>query len=115
MNKRYLIKPGARVRLRDFDPDDSNGLEQSESTKRRADKDLETLSKLQELLCAARANSVLVVLQGSTPAAGRHHPPRVLQREPAGCHVASFKVPTEPEGARLPRRVHAHRPALATW
>ena len=114
MNKRYLIKPGARVRLQDFDPDDTNDLEQDESTKRRAAKDLETLSKLQELLYAARANSVLVVLQGIDTGGKDGTIRHVFSSvNPQGCHVASFKLPTELEGAHdYLWRVHAHCPAL---
>jgi len=114
MKKRYRVEPGERVRLRDFDPDDTGGLSEDASVRKRTGKDLETLSRLQELLYAARSNSVLIVLQaidtGGKDGTIRHVFSGV---NPQGCRVASFKVPTELEAAHdYLWRVHAQCPGL---
>lgn len=91
------IKPGAQVRLADFDTGDTAGL-----TREAAEAQLASVSKelgeLQELLYAARQNAVLIILQGMDTSGKDGTIRRVMSEvNPLGCRVESFKVPTEEE------------------
>jgi len=91
------IKAGTNVKLADYDPDSTPGINEGE-----ADEHLAKLSKklgdLQELLFAARQNSVLIVLQGMDTSGKDGTIKRVMQDvNPQSCRVESFKVPSEVE------------------
>ena len=77
------------------------------------ERDLAALSRLQELLWAARTHSVLVVLQGIDTAGKDGTIRHVFSGvNPQGCRVASFGVPTEEEAAHdFLWRVHRQAPA----
>ncbi|MCA1616181.1 MAG: polyphosphate kinase 2 family protein, partial [Acidobacteria bacterium] len=101
-----------RIKLDDFDPRADAGLKREEGEKKTA-KLIEELQELQELLYAARRQSVLVVLQGRDTSGKDGAIRRVTgPLNSQGCEVASFKVPTEEELAHdFLWRVHAHTPA----
>jgi PPK2 family polyphosphate:nucleotide phosphotransferase len=94
--KRYRIKPGQKVDLKDFDPSDSSGFKGGKET---AYSELLKLTKelitLQELLYAEHRHKVLIVLQamdtGGKDGTIRHVFEGV---NPQGVRVASFKEPT---------------------
>jgi len=98
LRKRFLVEPGRRVKLKQFDPDDTAGI----SPKARYDailqRDIQRLFEQQSLLWASRKYAVLVVLQG-LDAAGKDGTIRHVMTglNPQACHVAAFKVPTEEE------------------
>ena len=97
--KRYLVKPGAKVDLSDWDPNDTGafkggkqaGLAEVAKLNRK-------LEALQELLYAEHKHKVLIVLQamdtGGKDGVIRHVFEGV---NPQGVRVAAFKVPTEEE------------------
>ena len=101
-----------RIELRNFDPRADGGLKRAEGEKRTAQL-VEELIELQELLYAARRQSVLVVLQGRDTSGKDgtiRHVTGPLNSQ--GCEVASFKVPTEEELAHdFLWRIHRHTPA----
>lgn len=101
-----------KVRLDDYDPRADAGLKRAEGEKRAANVVAE-LIELQELLYAARQQSVLLVLQGrdtSGKDGAISHVTGPLNSQ--GCEVASFKVPTEEELSHdFLWRVHAQTPA----
>jgi PPK2 family polyphosphate:nucleotide phosphotransferase len=87
-----------KIRLQDFDPDDTaKGLEKEDAESKLQALDLE-LGELQEMLAAAHQNSVLMLLQG-TDTSGKDGTIRhVLSSvNPQGCRVESFKEPTQEE------------------
>ena len=118
----FRVKPGDKVRLRDWDPA-WTGTKQmrklrGDQLKRDAQKiimrNLERLSDAQELLWASDKYALLVVLQGMD-AAGKDGMIKHVMRglNPQGCQVFSFKQPTDEElehdffwryGKRLPPR-----------
>ncbi|MCL5996033.1 MAG: polyphosphate kinase 2 family protein [Chloroflexi bacterium] len=110
----YRVKPGSRVDLSQWDPDDTNGFD---GAKKDSDKHLAMLSikleALQELLYAERKHKILLVLQamdtGGKDGTIRH----VFQMvDPLGVRVASFKVPTAEElDHDFLWRVHRQTPA----
>ena len=95
----YAIKiaPGKKVRLADYDTNADGGLSKEEGKARFAELNGE-LDLLQEELYAAGTHSVLMVLQGMDTS-GKDGAIRgvMLNLNPQGCRVESFKVPTEAE------------------
>ena len=67
MNYAHLLDGDRRVRLEDFDPAEDAGLKREQAEK-RTDESIRELIELQELLYAARRQSLLIVLQGRTQA-----------------------------------------------
>lgn len=111
---RYRVKPGKRVDLNRWDPDDTSALGGSEEeAEDRLVKLNRQLEDLQELLYAEGKRRLLVVLQamdtGGKDATIRHVFEGV---NPLGVKVASFKVPTQEErGHDFLWRVHKQTPA----
>lgn len=99
MTYAHAIKPGSKVELSDYDPDQNGGLDKERGRALLADLNSE-LDALQEELYAAAQHSVLVVLQGMDTSGKDGTIRRVFQNiNPQGCRVESFKVPSEEEQA----------------
>ena len=112
--KQYLVKPGEKVKLSEWDPNDTSEFEGGKDAAR---KELEKLNKkleeLQELLFAGHQHKLLVVLQamdtGGKDGAIRHVFEGV---NPQGTRVANFKEPsTEELDHDYLWRVHKQVPA----
>jgi PPK2 family polyphosphate:nucleotide phosphotransferase len=107
------VEPGKTVSLADYDPENTFGF-----TKEQAEDRLKELSEqlgdLQEILYAARQNSVLIILQGKDTSGKDGTIKRVMSEvNPLGCRVESFKVPTEEELSHdFLWRVHKQVPPL---
>src|SRR4029077_20349869 len=101
------------IKLDDFDPEDDAGLTRDEALQQTAQL-IEELTELQELLYAARRQSLLIVLQGRDTSGKDgtiRHVAGPLNSQ--SCSVASFKVPTEEELAHdFLWRIHAQTPAI---
>jgi len=111
---RYLVRPGAKVRLDRMDPGDASGFAGDKAASRKQlEKLTERLAALQELLYAGHKHSVLIVLQGMDSAGKDGTIRRVFEGvNPQGVRVVSFKAPTEPElDHDFLWRVHAQLPA----
>jgi PPK2 family polyphosphate:nucleotide phosphotransferase len=95
---RYLVKPGEKVRLKEWDSDDTGSYKDKESAKQVMQEKLERLDELQERLYAEGRRSLLIVLQamdtGGKDGTIRHVMSGVNHQ---GCRVASFKAPTQAE------------------
>lgn len=108
------VKPGSRVRLADWNPDDDTMLDGGKSGAReRLDADRARLESLQELLYAEGRHKFLVVLQAMDTAGKDSTIRHVFQGvDPLGVRVASFKAPTAHELAHdYLWRVHQKVPA----
>ncbi|MEW6239910.1 MAG: polyphosphate kinase 2 family protein [Chloroflexota bacterium] len=97
--KRYLVKPGTKVRLSKWDPNDKGdfdgGKEQGLAEVERLNTKLEAL---QELLFAEGKHKVLIVLQAMDTGGKDGVIRRVFDGvNPQGVRVAPFKVPTQEE------------------
>jgi PPK2 family polyphosphate:nucleotide phosphotransferase len=99
------------IKLKDYDPGEDAGLKRDDAEKKTAQL-MEELTELQELLYAARRQSVLIILQGRDTSGKDgtiRHVAGPLNSQ--SCTVTSFKVPTEEELAHdFLWRVHAHTP-----
>lgn len=102
---------GQRIRLDDFDPDEHAGLKHEHGEGKTAEL-IEELVELQELLYAARRQSVLIILQGRDTSGKDgtiRHVTGPLNSQ--SCSVTSFKVPTEEEFAHdFLWRIHTNTP-----
>ena len=111
--KRYRIKPGQRVSLSDYDPDDTALVKSKKEAADLNDAIQQRLSDLQELLYAERKHKLLIVLQGMDTS-GKDGTVRHVMGggfNPASVKVVSFKKPTEEELAHdFLWRVHEHTP-----
>jgi PPK2 family polyphosphate:nucleotide phosphotransferase len=110
---RYRVKPGHKIELKDYDPDDkskfSGGKQDAEP--RLAELVLK-LDELQELLYAEHKHKILIVLQ-ALDTGGKDGTIRAVFDgiNPQGVHVASFKAPTpEEQDHDFLWRVHSQVP-----
>jgi PPK2 family polyphosphate:nucleotide phosphotransferase len=95
----YRIKPGSKVNLEDFDPDDHELFPDGKSAGKKYLLTLnDELEALQELLYAEGKHKVLIVLQGMDTAGKDGTIRHVFDGvNPQGVRVASFGKPTEQE------------------
>jgi PPK2 family polyphosphate:nucleotide phosphotransferase len=108
LREKLTIPPGKKVKLSNYDADDTLGWKKSRTTKARLDKVLQRLDDTQYLLYAEKKHALLVVLQ-SMDAGGKDGTIRHVMSglNPQGCRVTSFKVPTAEEaGHDFLWRVH---------
>jgi PPK2 family polyphosphate:nucleotide phosphotransferase len=92
----YLVKPGSKVDLSKYDPDDTSLYT---GGKKEAKEDLDELNdqleELQETLFAQHVHKVLIVLQGMDTSGKDGTIRHVFEGvNPQGVRVAGFKVPT---------------------
>jgi PPK2 family polyphosphate:nucleotide phosphotransferase len=111
--RKLMVKPGSKVRLKDFDPGYHGRHESENDAEDDLKKNVARLTDLQELLYAERKHGLLIVLQG-IDAAGKDgtcwHVMTAMN--PQGTTVTGFKQPTEAELAHdFLWRVHPHAPA----
>lgn len=96
---RYLVKPGKKINLDKWDPDETSltDLEKKEGEK-ELDELNDELEKLQELLFAEQKHKLLIILQGMDTSGKDGVIRHVFDGvNPQGVRVASFKVPTPEE------------------
>ena len=111
--ERYRVKPGRKVNLGDWDPNDKS---QFDGDKEEAEAVLNELTNrleaLQELLYAEGKHKVLIVLQAMDTAGKDGTIRHVFDGvNPQGVKVAAFKAPTPVELAHdYLWRVHPHAP-----
>lgn len=114
--KRYRVKPGSKLSLKAFDPDDTGDYKKSEQGKEKAKAEtaklIASLDGLQERLYANATRSLLVVLQGMDTSGKDGTIKSVMSGvNPQGCKVAAFKAPSKDELAHdFLWRVHREAP-----
>jgi PPK2 family polyphosphate:nucleotide phosphotransferase len=94
--KKYLVRPGQRTSLSDYDPDDTSlvpGGKDEAKTKNSATQ--ARLAELQELLYAGHERKLLIVLQGMDTS-GKDGTIRhvMVGFNPVGTRIVSFKKPS---------------------
>lgn len=94
----FIVKPDSKVRLNDWDTDDTGKFKNKQDAAAAVEKNLEKLQKLQALLYAESRHALLIVLQamdaGGKDGAISHVFSGV---NPQGCDVTSFKIPSTAE------------------
>jgi PPK2 family polyphosphate:nucleotide phosphotransferase len=112
----YLVKPGAKFRLKNWPTDDTGKFKKEEEIADELERHCKTLDALQDVLSAEGKHALLIVLQamdtGGKDGTIRHIFTGV---NPQGVNVTAFKVPTPLEAAHdYLWRVHAAVPRLGT-
>ena len=92
-----LVK--GKIRLKQFDPGFTGGMDKAK-TKEKTAALTQRIGELQQLLYANSSQAILLLFQG-IDASGKDGAVRSVLHEvnPAGVHVANFKVPSEEERA----------------
>ncbi len=103
--KRYRVKSGAKLSLKQYDPDDTGEYKKSDQGKEKAKAEtaklIAGLEGLQERLYANATRSLLIVLQGMDTSGKDGTIKSVMSGiNPQGCKVAAFKAPSNDELAR---------------
>jgi PPK2 family polyphosphate:nucleotide phosphotransferase len=98
--KELMAKPGKKVKLSKYNPDDTLGWDKGRRTKASLEKAIERLDRLQYLLYAERKRALLIVFQ-ALDAGGKDGTIRHVMSgvNPQGCGVTSFKQPSAEEAA----------------
>ncbi len=112
-SKKLAVKPGTKIRLKDFDPCYHGKHGSRKSTLTEIEENRQKMDELQYLMYAENKHSLLVVLQG-LDAAGKDGVVRHVftGMNPEGCVAVNFKEPTPKELAHdFLWRVHPHVPA----
>ena len=114
LGKRFMVRPHARLKLEDFDPDDAAGFEKGDKAQAHLEKNVARMDDLQYRLYAESRRALLIVLQGMD-ASGKDGTVRHVMSglNPQGCRVTSFKVPSAEEARhdflwRIHQAVPAH-------
>src|ERR1035437_9571725 len=114
LGKRFMVKPHTRLRLGEFDPDDTAGFEKGDKGQAHLEKNIARMDELQYRLYAESRRALLIVLQGMD-ASGKDGTVRHVMSglNPQGCRVTSFKVPSAEEARhdflwRIHQAVPAH-------
>lgn len=111
-SERYMVKPGAKVRLKDRDPGDTAGLDKEKDVLEATRQAVDQIADLQYRLYAEGRQSLLIVLQ-AMDAGGKdgtiNHVFAPLN--PQGCRVVGFKEPsTREQDHDFLWRIHAQVP-----
>ncbi len=98
--KELIVKPGEKVHLSKYDPDDTLGWHKGRKMQASLDDAIQRIDNLQYRLAAERKRALLIVLQG-LDTGGKDGTIRHVMTgmNPQGCKVTSFKVPTAEEAA----------------
>ena len=109
----YRIKPGTKLSLDKWDPDDTGEYKKGKLTSEKIAKMRQDLEKLQEVLYAEHKHKLLIVLQAMDTAGKDGTISHVFEgMNPQGVKVASFKAPTSEELDRdFLWRIHKQVPA----
>jgi PPK2 family polyphosphate:nucleotide phosphotransferase len=109
----FLVGPGNKVRLAEWDPDDHSGFKGGKMEAQEALARLtQELDSLQEVLYAEHKQKILIVLQGIDTSGKDGVIRHVFEGvNPQGVRVVSFKVPTAEElDHDYLWRIHKHTP-----
>jgi len=96
--KPYRVSKGEGFRLKDYDPQDTNGLKNKKNAKETLEHSKQLLSEFQEKLYAQDRWSLLLIFQ-AMDAAGKDGAVKHVMSgiNPQGCDVTSFKAPSKEE------------------
>jgi len=111
--KKYQVKPGEKIELQNFDPNDSSEFDGKKKAGQKALLEVvEEIKALQELLYAEGKNRLLVIIQAMDTAGKDGVIRKVFGGvNPQGVRVAPFKVPSSLELSHdYLWRIHAQTP-----
>ncbi len=112
LSERFKVPPGRKVRLAQWDPDDTAGFADKHSVESKVQKNLTRLSELEYILYAENKPSILIILQ-AMDAGGKDGTIRHVTGalNPQSCTVIPFKKPCDHELAHdFLWRIHQEAP-----
>ena len=94
----FLVPPDKKIKLEDYDPDDTGPFKQKEDAVAKLQDDIEQLAELQDVLYAQNTYAILLIFQ-AMDAAGKDGTIKHVMSgvNPQGCQVFSFKAPSSEE------------------
>src|ERR1700730_14639278 len=94
----FLVKPGKKIKLEDFDPSYTGKFSSSEEVAAKLEKDVARLRKYQDILYAQNTYALLIIFQ-AMDAAGKDGTIKHVMAGvyPQGTQVVSFKAPSAEE------------------
>ena len=97
-DERLLVKPGNKIRLKDYDTAYTCNFSDKEDAAEMLEKDIMKISELQDMLYASNTYSLLIIFQ-ALDAAGKDSTIKHVMTgiNPQGCTVTSFKQPSAEE------------------
>lgn len=98
-SRNYIVKPGSKVRLADFDPADTAGLKRKAfDVEALLKASVDELAQYQDVLYAQDIYALLIIFQ-AMDAAGKDSTIKHVMSgiNPQGCQVYNFKSPSEEE------------------
>ncbi len=97
-HKHFLVPPGKKIRLKDFDPAYTAGFKNKEEAQAALLEDVSGLAAAQDVLWASREFSIIIIFQ-ALDAAGKDGTIKHVMSgvNPQGVTVQSFKAPSEEE------------------
>jgi len=95
---KFLVPPGKKINLKDYDPDYTGDYNKKEEAKEILTSNIAKLSALQDILYASNSYALLITLQ-AIDAAGKDGMIKHIMSgvNPQGCQVYSFKSPSVEE------------------
>jgi PPK2 family polyphosphate:nucleotide phosphotransferase len=97
-SKHYQVPAGKRVRLKDYDPSDTNGFKSKDEAEEHLFKGVQRLAKHQNMLYAENTHALLIIMQAMDAAGKDSAIKHVFSGvNPQGCQVSSFKTPSVEE------------------
>jgi len=99
MNRqRFVVAPGRRVKLKDYDPADTGSWSDEGEAAAKIARDCEALAELQDKLLARETHGLLLVFQAMDGAGKDGTIKHVMSSvDPQGCEVTMFSKPSESE------------------
>ena len=96
--KQFAVKPGTKVKLSKWDPDETLGERKGPKAEKKLEKLVARLDELQYVLYAEKKHAILIVFQ-AMDAGGKDGTIRHVMSglNPQGCSVTSFKQPSPEE------------------
>ncbi len=100
-HKPFLVPPGGKIRLKDFDPGATDGVKNKDAAEKALLEDVSALAEAQGVLWASKEYAIIIIVQ-ALDAAGKDGAIKHVMRgvNPQGVIVHSFKAPSEEERAR---------------
>jgi len=94
----FLVKPGAKIKLKDFDPSYTGKFNSPDEAAAKLEKDVARLRKYQDILYAQNTYALLIIFQ-AMDAAGKDGTIKHVMAgvNPQGTQVISFKAPSAEE------------------
>jgi PPK2 family polyphosphate:nucleotide phosphotransferase len=99
MNRDYfLVPPGKRIRLKDYDPGYTGEFENKEQAETKLREDVVRMAEYQDVLYAQNTYALLIIFQ-AMDASGKDSTIKHVMSgvDPQGCQVFSFKAPSVEE------------------